>query len=860
MRGDKMDLILTHEYADFDALASLVAAQRLYPAARAVRPRTLNQNVRAFLTVYGGEFSLCHPEDLQRRRARDVLLVDTQHLVSVKGVNAKSILHVIDHHPLDEHARIEGTRVIEPLGATTTLLLEELRERGMTVSANEATFFLLGIYEDTGNLTYAATTPRDLQAAAWLLAQGANLRIVAEFLRQPLNSDQRALYDKLLAGAETHRLNGQTVVLATGTLVRSGEELSALAHKLRDALEPAALFLLVQINGDVQLVARSSTTAIDVGVIAREFGGGGHGRAAAALLAGSRLAEVRARLLQELPTHVQPTAVVADIMSHGVHTLNPETTVEQVYAHMQKHGYEGYPVVEAGQVLGLVTRRAVDRARTHQLEHTSVTDIMEAGAVTVSPDDSVDRLLNEMIGHGWGQIPVSRDGDIVGVVTRTDLIKELALSPQHGRRNVTDLLQRALSPSHLKLLYTLSAAAQSQGSGLYVVGGFVRDLLLESASVDYDLVVEGDAIELGRVLAKQHGGRVTAHRRFGTAKWLLPDELAAETGLPALDLVSARTEFYTRPSALPEVERGSIKLDLHRRDFTVNTLAVSLQSHRFGDLLDHWGGLKDLEEKRLRVLHSLSFVDDPTRVLRAVRLEKRLGFQIDRRSAELMELALPLLARVSGDRIRHEIEHMFAEAIPQVMLARLDEIGVPGALHAALAGQADAWLAERFVAAREAAPEEELAIIYFALWLYRLEWSDTEAICRRLKVTAATMRVLQQIPHVKTRLPALGESSKPSGVVGVLDGCVPATLSVVALAEADAGVRENIRRYRDEFRRVKPTICGADLRALGVRPGPEFGRVLGRLRAAWLDGEVSSSEEEVDLLRELLKVETEQPT
>ncbi|HJL70873.1 MAG TPA: CBS domain-containing protein, partial [Anaerolineales bacterium] len=534
--------------------------------------------------------------------------------MTVNGVNAKSILHVSDHHPPDEQARIEGTRVIEPLGATITLLLDELRERGMTVSANEATLFLLGIYEDTGTLTYAATTPRDLQAAAWLLAQGANLRIVAEFLRHPLNRDQRALYEKLLAGAETYRFHGHTGVLATGTVARSGEELSALAHKLRDTLEPAALILLMQINGDVQLVARSSTMAIDVGVIAREFGGGGHGRAAAALLVGSRLAEVRARLLQELPLHVQPAAVVADIMSHGVHTLNPETTVEQVYAHMQKHGYEGYPVVEGGQVLGLVTRRAVDRARTHQLEHAPVTDIMEAGAVTVSPDDSVDRLLNEMIGRGWGQVPVSQDGEIVGVVTRTDLIKELALSPERGRRNVADLLHRALSPPHLKLLHTLSAAAQSQGSGLYVVGGFVRDLLLESASVDFDLVVEGEAIKLGRALAKQLGGRVTAHRRFGTAKWHLPAELAAETGLPALDLVSARTEFYAQPSALPEVERGSIKLDLHRRDFTVNTLAVSLQSHRFGDLLDHWGGLKDLDEKRLRVLHSLSFVDDPTRV------------------------------------------------------------------------------------------------------------------------------------------------------------------------------------------------------------------------------------------------------
>lgn len=403
----------------------------------------------------------------------------------------------------------------------------------------------------------------------------------------------------------------------------------------------------------------------------------------------------------------------------------------------------------------------------------------------------------------------------------------------------------------MELLHTLSAAAQLQGSALYLVGGFVRDLLLKIGSVDFDLVLDGNAIKLARTLEESHGGRVTEHRRFGTAKWHLPEVIRAETGLLSLDLVSSRTEFYARPSVLPEVKRGSIKLDLYRRDFTINTLAVSLKSDQFGDLLDDWGGLKDLDDKCLRVLHSLSFMDDPTRVLRAVRLEQRLGFQIDPQSTELIQMALPLLKRVSGDRIRHELEHIFSEASPEKVLARLDEIYVPGNLHSALVGQADVWLAERFIMAREKVLEEVSPVIYFSLWLYRLEWTDTEAIGRLLKLTAETMRVLHQVQYVKTQLSALEGSGSPSGVVRALDGLLHMTLEVVGLAENE-NVRENIQCYLDEYQYVKPTIGGADLRAQGVSPGPLFGRILRRLRDAWLDGEISDKAGEANMLRVLL--------
>ena len=286
-----MNLLLTHEQADFDAVASLLAAHRLNPAARPVLPRRANRNVRAYLTLYGDELPFVEAADLPKEKVQAVTLVDTQSMVTLKGMGPSAAalpVHIVDHHPLDRDLPAAWTATIEEVGATVTLLIGELRERGLNLTQIEATLLLLGLYEDTGSLSYAATTPRDALAAAWLLEQGASLAIANEFLHHPITADQRELYERLLDAAETHTFDGQRVVVACAEARGLAEEISTLAHKLRDLFEPDALFVLVQLESHVQLVARSLTDTIDVGAIAARFGGGGHDRAAAATIRGPR--------------------------------------------------------------------------------------------------------------------------------------------------------------------------------------------------------------------------------------------------------------------------------------------------------------------------------------------------------------------------------------------------------------------------------------------------------------------------------------------------------------------------------------------------------------------------------------------
>lgn len=867
-----MRLILTHEQADFDALGAALAARLLDPGALAVLPRRLNRNVQAYLTLYGDGLPFIDQRDLPRRKIERVTLVDTQALGSVRGLTPDTPVHVIDHHPAAETAPPAWTRHIEEVGATTTLLVEDLQESGVGApSIVPATLLLLGIYEDTGSLSYGGTTPRDLRAGAWLVECGASLNIASDFLNHPLSPDQRKLYDRLLEAAETHQFHGLSVVIACAPAEGLTEEISTLAHKLRDLFDPAGLFVLVELDGHVQLVARSSTDSLNVGEVAEHFGGGGHNRAAAALIHGRSAEKVRQELLALLPSRIRPQQTVGEIMSLRPQFLSPSASVREAAEWMQRFGHEGYPVLERGKVVGLLTRRAVDRAMAHGMGDQPVSRVMDAGSLTVSPGDSVQHLQRVMIQQDWGQVPVADDrtGKIVGIVTRTDLLKTLGPTGPVPD-DFAALLEQALPPVRYRLLRRIGEKAEALSSALYIVGGFVRDLLLGVPSVDLDLVVEGDAIGLARSLAEAYGGRTSSHHRFGTAKWHVdPDHTSLSQALgmtvgrdalpPSLDFVSARTELYTHPTALPSVARGSIKLDLHRRDFTINTLALRLDGRHFGQLLDPWGGGRDLRQGLVRVLHSISFVDDPTRMLRAVRLEQRLGFGIETRTLELLEQALPLLSRVSGERIRNELQLIFLEPRLPSAMARLHQLGLLAAIHPALSW--DPWLEGRFEEAKafeppaswrlQAAPHRESLL--YAVWLFQLSEEDVRSVCDRMHFSLEMRGVILGAHRLGREVAAGLAWLKPSEVVSRLEAIQEAAVVAAWISMPAPGqARTVLARYLGEWRDVSPTVDGETLRALGLPPGPAYREILGALRTAWLNGEVHTVEQEQALLGKLV--------
>lgn len=870
-----MRIIITHEQADFDALASLLGAYLVDGTSLPVLPRRMNRNVRAFITLYGAELPFVEARDLPNHPIETVYLVDTQTMATVRGVSENTRVHVVDHHALRESIGSNWTVVSEDVGATTTLLVEQIQRLNGGLSITQATLLLLGIYEDTGSLTYSRTTSRDLQAASYLLEQGASLSLAADFINHPLSQDQQQIYDELRGQMKSYPVHGHIVMIACGDAQDLEEELSTVAHKLRDLMDPEALFLLVRTRSGVQMIGRSTSDHIDVAEITGLFGGGGHPRAAASLIKGREVEDVYRELVALLPDHVHPAVTVAEIMSRGPQVLAPEVMAQEAAERMQRYGYEGYPIVQDGNVVGLLTRRAVDRAISHKL-NLPASSLMNAGKVTAQPNDSIEHLQRIMTDSGWGQVPVidPESGKIIGIVTRTDLLKILtAQMSRPGGQNLSSRLEQVMPPIRLALLREVAEMATSQRAAIYIVGGFVRDLYLERHSLDFDLVVEGDAIVLAEELCQKFGGRVTTHSRFGTAKWLISDirtSIGQQLGygdsceeLPDfLDLITARTEFYTHPTALPTVEQGSIKLDLHRRDFTINTLALRLDGNSYGKLYDYWGGLNDLREKQVRVLHSLSFVDDPTRMLRAVRFEQRFKFNIEARTEELLTQALSLLGRVSGDRVRHELDHILDEDERAAMLERLFRLGLLKEIHPALCW--DKIIEKRLEALekmpfpfseglpREAHMELSRRKLAYMLWMIGLPLTRLEEVLRRLKYPKAQAEQIGAACALWEELPGLVDLPA-SKVVQRLDE-VP-TLSIYAncLASNDERLCSILLSYLTRWKDIGPTITGYDLQKRGLPPGPVYKRILGALKNAWLDGIISSVEEEADMFEQLLK-------
>lgn len=877
-----MHVIVTHPNADFDAVASLLAAWHLYPDAIPLLPPTLNRNVRDFVTLYGNKLPFLHQRELGRSTITRLTVVDTQHIPDLKKLKSNVPVHIIDHHELHEPAPLGAVLSLTDTGSTVTLLVEQIREVSRRLSSIEATLLLLGIYEDTGSLTYGNTSPRDLQAAAWLLSKAhARLDIVREYLYYPMNDAQKSLYEQLVDQLETHTIHGHTIVIGMAIVDRYVEEISGLASRLRDLYQPEALFVLVQMTDHTQMVARSVTEAIDVDRIARHFAGGGHPRAAAALIKHRTLDDIKHDLTRLLYLEVQPALTVAQIMSKGVRTLAPTNTVREAADVIDRYGHEGFPVVDAntGKIVGILARREVDKALRHKLEGAAIRQFMKKGEYFVTPGDGIDAVQALMTTHQIGQVPVVENGGLIGIVTRTDLINlwQATGADQPTRVTLGEQLKKSLSSELFDMLCEGGELASGQGDALYIVGGFVRDLLLTmlmeddpatkaktSPRFDLDLVVEGDAISLAQHLQERNGGRVRSHSRFGTAKWILdspirfnPNSNSEPVYLNSLDFVTARTEFYRHPSALPEVEESSIRQDLHRRDFTINTLALRLTPNYFGELLDFYGGQSDLETRLLRVLHSLSFVEDPTRMLRAARLLARLEFLLEDRTAELLDDALDLLDRVSGERVVHELELIFKERHPAKALQQLDELGILAAIHPGL--MVDTWLVkqlEELSSGLAGTPWSSIkpdTVHFIGLLAYSLAGDELDVLMERLNLRVQQRNTLRQVYAIKRGGDQIAKAQKSSDLYHLMEHTSDDARLIAWLALDDEAARQQIVRFQTELRDVSPLIDGHYLKTeLGLQPGPIFKYILDTLRDACLDGQATTMDDEKAIVEQIL--------
>ena len=846
------EVIATHANTDFDAFASLLAARRLYPDAVVAIQGTLNRNVREFFRLHADELDAVEAPRLELESIRRLIVIETtsaSRLGELEPVARDPEVEtvVFDHHAGELPGWVKPENaVVSQDGALTTTLVGVLAEREIAVTPLEATAFALGIHEDTGSLTYPTAPQRDADALAWCLRHGARQDLLARFLHTPLTDGERELLGALMAAIRTERVAGVDVLVAAVTWPRHVDGVSNLAHKIVDLTDCRSLALLVEMDDRVFAVTRSRTPEIDAAAVAGRLGGGGHREAASAIFRGS-LGEAEEALREGLAAAAREPVRAEQVMSRPARSVGPDESVARAMVVCQRHAQSGILVVEDGSLVGAVGREDLDKAIAHGLSHAPVKGIMSSRVVSVAAEAPLGEVQEALAGSADGRVAVIEDDRLVGVVTRSDVLRALGEQPAAEVEVEASLAAELAGLEGLQDAFEAVSAVSEPYDGVYLVGGTVRDILLGEPNFDVDVAVEGDAIELARSLADALDGRVRAHRKFGTAVVLYRED-------ERVDVVTARTEFYDAPAALPSVEHATIREDLFRRDFTINAMAVSLKGEDFGRLVDPFGGRRDLEAKTIRILHNLSFIDDPTRIFRAIRYESRYGFRMDDHTQRLARgtIEMGLVGDLSSARLRDELVALLEEGDAGASMLRLAELGAGAAIHPHLAADDEAVeLLGRMRRLNEhygtAVPSWRLA---FAVLARHMPPDEVYAWLRRLKVQRRDLeRVAAAVtvgPRILERL--RGGSAEPADVVAAADPYAPdAPLFAMALEE-----RPELDDYFRRLRNVQLEVSGSDLAELGLGESPEVGEILAELRRRKLNGQLDGRESELAAARELI--------
>jgi tRNA nucleotidyltransferase (CCA-adding enzyme) len=880
-----MEIITTHLEADFDGIASMVAAHKLYPEAHLVLPGGVQSRERAYLAHH--PIPLTSITDLPLRDITRVILVDTDHQDRLgllkKIIEDESVsIHIWDHHPLEPTnplaKRAEFLR-LESVGATITLLVETLQEQSISWSPEEATLFAIALYEETGHFTYLHTSPRDLELGARLVETGANLTVVTDVIQRKWTEPQVALFNALLQATQLLSLGRRRVALTTLSWPEYVADLAPVTQQLGQLYNADAVLTAVAMEGKVQFIGRSRHSDMNMNQIAQVFGGAGHTMAAAASIKGLTLAEVDQRLHELLQEQSKTWLPIRHLMTTPVRTVEQGTTIKETERLMTQYEVNALPVIDSQeQFIGLVTREAVQKALFHKLSGQPVAHIMLQDIFLAHSDTPFEEVQQQMVERNQRIVPILDHQTVIGIFSRTDLLRALhqgttqeatpvttptkatpsTSTPLHTG-NVTRLLKNRLPAPLLSLIEKVEELADRLNVSVFLVGGFVRDLLMDIPNFDLDFMIEGDGIQFGKALAKELSGEWTIHERFGTVSIKLPKALHLPQ-MQHLDVATARTEYYEYPTALPTVERSSIKKDLYRRDFTINALAIRV-NRTPGELLDYFGGRRDLKDQVIRV---------PTRVFRAIRFEQRFRFRISKETEQFIQQAktMELFQRLSGSRLGNELIHMLEEPDPAKGIQRLEEFRLVPFIHPKLHAKPPVQKTFESV---------ETILTWFTVehpdtpikrWLvYGLAWfeslGNTELIktWKRLGFPQGHIKTAgNYLTAQSTLIRTLNRKSLPPSEAFALLSPWPTELLLFLMAKAQLKpttqrAMGRVRQYFTTWRHISIALTGHDLEDMGLPKGPAYSRVLETIFKAKLDDMIATETDEYRLAKTLIEQE-----
>jgi len=869
--GQRIEVITTHMNADFDALASMLAAKKLYPGALIVFPGSQEKNLRNFfLHTSSYLFDFVRLKDIDFTRIKRLILVDTRQkkrIGKLKKLLERNDLeiHIYDHHPSSDDDIKGDVEFIREYGAGTSMMTEILREREIKITPDEATLMSLGIYEDTGSFTYSSTRAEDYRASAWLFEQGASLNTISDMLTRELTAEQVWLLNDLMTSAIKHNINGVEVVIAKVTSEKYIGDFAVLVQKFMEMENLNVIFAIAQMENRIYLVARSRIPEVNVAEIAFEFGGGGHPQAASATISDKTLIQAEEELHDLLLSRINFERLAKDIMISPVIHIFPDAAIGEAAELLANYSINAVMVVDGEATLkGYITRTMVDRALSLGLEKRPVKEYMNVEFSHVGPDATLSEIRDLIINNKVKTLPVLKGRQLIGVITRTDLLTILldrTSTPEFlyesedipgfvRKKNIANILTERLPRGITGILRELGEIADEINVNAYLVGGLVRDVILKRKNLDVDIVIEGNGIQFAKSFAENAGAKVRSYPRFGTAVVIMPDGFK-------LDIATARIEHYESPAAPPEVRLSSLKRDLFRRDFTINTLAVHLNKAHYGTLVDHFGGMRDVKERSIRVIHNLSFVEDPTRILRAIRFEQRFGFKIGKLTESLIQNAIDIrcFENLSGQRFFSELRLIFMEEDPIRIMERMNGLKLLRYISPELK------LTEEL---RDVLTRIRGILVWFNLLYLGVTYEPWKVyfLCLTSYLSETEMKNLAERMQIHDKAvlglisvrfearQALKELSRISdkenySVYRVLSPLPPEILLWSMARARNERVKKFVSTFFTKLRGTEVRLKGKDLIRLGFKPGPLFREILEEILAAKLQSEVLTREDEI---------------
>ena len=880
-----MDLIVTHNNADFDAFSSLVAAKKLYPKAKLLLPGSQERAVREFLSLVKDKINVEKEKTCNFDKVKRLIIVDTRQKSRI-GI-ARELLkkpsvevHVYDHHPRTSHDIKGDVDVFQEVGATVSILLDILKKRKrVKITPLEATIMLLAIYEETGSLTYRTTTRLDVDMVSLLLAKGANLQAIASYLNRLLTGEELTFLTSLITSTKIITINGFNIAIAEGVIKKFIGELGTIVRKLQDVENLPILFAFFKTGEKIRIIARSRIKEVDVNKILKKFGGGGHRSAASARVASSDIEGVKIKLVNLLKSTIKIKIFAKDIMTSNVKTISSVARIKDAKKILERFGLKGAPVMEKNKLIGMITAGDIRKALKYRYAQASVKGYMARSVITVAPEAPLHVMQGIMFDKKIGRLPVIKKGRIIGIVTRTDILKSVHrdifkkhknFKKRQAQFNISSKMKRVLPKEIRTILGSIGKLANHQNSRAFVVGGFVRDILLGVKNFDIDIVVEGDAMSFGQKLAGFFKGTFVAYPKFGTSTIFInwPKGVHRPSGAGPkfkIDIATARKESYEKPAALPTVRFSALKDDLQRRDFTINAMAASIDKANFGQLIDFFGGERDLEKGTVRVLHDASFIDDPTRIFRAVRFEQRFKFHLDRYTQDLIKHAVRegMFSKTQNHRIRDELILILKEEDPSCAIMRMKELHELRFIHKKIRVSSStkslfAEIKKSFLWYNTSSFKKrhiDLWLIYLMGFLEKLNARDIKTMCEKFAFSrSVSLRLLSANKNCVNVLKKLSAKQlSPSAIYNILRPLTPEEILFI-LAKSDKKIAASrIFLFFAKYNKIKIKINGHDLKKLGLKPGPLFKKVLTKVLYNKIDGEIKNKKDELKVARAMIE-------